>query len=188
MQAYVLPQASLINMQGLHQAQLQNMSGEFDKTMQSIAALAPVIQNAAIQGHNGYSLMKDKSNPELTDAQKIMMIIAQSMPVVADGAQKGSDVYNIWKQKQAAIAAHPEIAALQNLNGEFDKTMLSIAALAPILQEAAQQGHAGYALMKDKSNPELTDAQKIMMIIANSMPVVADGAQKGSDVYNIWKK
>ena len=126
MQAYYVPQASLMNMQEMHQAQLQNMSGEFDKTMQSIMALAPVIQNAAIQGHNGYSMWKDKSNPELTDSQKIMMMIAQGMPVIAQGAQSGSDVYNIWKQKQAiaaAAAAHPEVAALQNLNGEFDKTM-----------------------------------------------------------------
>ena len=44
------------------------MSHEFEKTMQSIAALAPVIQNAAMVGHNGYTLMKDKSNPEITDA------------------------------------------------------------------------------------------------------------------------
>jgi hypothetical protein len=42
--------------------------------------------------------------------------------------------------------------------------------------------------MKDKSMPELTDAQKIMMIIANAMPVVAEGAQAGTDVYSIWKK
>ena len=58
----------------------------------------------------GYSLMKDKSNPELTDAQKIMMIIANAMPVVAEGAQAGTDVYSIWKKKQAAQAAaagHP---------------------------------------------------------------------------------
>jgi hypothetical protein len=82
---------------------------------------------------------------------------------------------------------HPDSVGLLNMQGEFDKTMQSIAALAPLIGEAAQHGHAGYSLMKDKSNPELTDAQKIMMIIANSMPVVADGAQKGSDVYNIWK-
>ena len=159
MQAYYVPQASLINMNDMQQAKLINMSGEFDKIMQSIAALAPVVQNVAIQGHNDYALWKDKSNPELTDSQKIMMMIAQGMPVIAQGAQSGSDVYNIWKQKQAiaaAAAAHPEIAALQNLNGEFDKTMQTIAALAPVLQEAAQQGHAGYQLWKDHSNPELT--------------------------------
>ena len=81
----------------------------------------------------------------------------------------------------------PNEIHLINMKGEFDKTMQSIAALAPILQEAAQQGHAGYQLWKDHSNPELTEAQKIMMMIANAMPVVADGAQKGQDVYNIWK-
>ena len=41
--------------------------------------------------------------------------------------------------------------------------------------------------MKDKSNPEMTQAQKIMMIIANSMPLVEQAAHQGSDVYNIWK-
>ena len=66
-----------------------------------------------------------------------MAIIAQSMPVIAEGASSGSDVYNIWKKKYPAAAAQPEVAALQNLNGEFDKTMLSIAALAPILEQAA---------------------------------------------------
>jgi hypothetical protein len=54
--------------------------------MQTIAALAPIIEEAAKQGHADYSLWKDKSNPELTEAQKIMMMIAQGMPVIADGA------------------------------------------------------------------------------------------------------
>jgi len=63
------------------------------------------------------------------------------------------------------------------MKGEFDKTMQSIMALAPLFGEAAQHGQMGYSLMKDHSDPELTDAQKIMMIIANSMPVIADGAQ-----------
>jgi len=80
MQAYYVPQAQLANLNAdqvfQQQLQLQNMSGEFDKTMMSIAALAPMFQAAAIQGHNGYSLMKDHSDPELTDAQKIMMIVA----------------------------------------------------------------------------------------------------------------
>lgn len=60
--------------------------------------------------------MKDKSNPELTEAQKIMMIIANAMPVVADGANKGSDVYNIWKGKtpQAVPYAYAKPYAVPN--------------------------------------------------------------------------
>jgi len=48
MQAYYVPQAQLANLNAdqvfQQQLQLQNMSGEFDKTMQSIAAFAPIFQ------------------------------------------------------------------------------------------------------------------------------------------------
>ena len=164
MQAYVVSQADLQNMQAI----------TADQIFKAIGEGANFVDEGAKSSSNIYHLFHPQ--PDKT-ADQVFKTISESANFVEEGSKTGSNIYNILFPEQKM--------QLQNLNGEFDKTMQTIAALAPIIGGAAAQGSENYQMWKNKET-DMTDAQKIMMMIAKATPLIAQGTQTAGQVHNIW--